>query len=192
MTHVLRIDASMRHDGSTSRALTDQVIDRLSPATITVRDLADGVGLIDQDWINANFTDAAERNPEQKARLTVSDALIAEIRAADTLVIGVPIYNFGPPAALKAWVDQVCRARETFRYTENGPVGLLENKRAVLVVASGGTETDSAIDFAAPYMRHVLGFIGITDVTVISADRQMQDLDAALAKAKRGIDELAA
>ncbi|MEM1299650.1 MAG: NAD(P)H-dependent oxidoreductase [Pseudomonadota bacterium] len=192
MTHVLRIDASMRHDGSTSRALTDRVIDRLAPETVTVRDLADGVELIDQDWINANFTDAADRSPEQAARLATSDALVAELRAADTVVIGLPIYNFGPPAAFKAWVDLVCRARETFRYTENGPVGLLEGKRAVIAVASGGTEADSAIDFAVPYARHVLGFIGIHDVTIVAADRMMVDGDAAMARANAGIAALAA
>jgi len=90
---------------------------------------------------------------------------------ADVLVIGVPIYNFGIPAALKAWVDMVARARLTFRYTEQGPEGLLRVKRAYLVVASGGTAAGSAVDFATGYLRHVLGFLGIDDVEIIAADR---------------------
>ena len=104
----------------------------------------------------------------------------------------MPIYNFGVPAALKAWVDQVARAGVTFKYTENGPQGLLEGKRAILVVASGGTAAGSDIDFASGYMQHVMGFIGITDVTVITADQMMMDTEAALAKATAQVDALAA
>lgn len=192
MTHVLRIDASMRHDGSTTRALTDKVIDRLAPARVTVRDLAHGIELIDAAWIGANFTDPAERSDAQRDRLAGSDALVAEMRAADTLVIGLPVYNFGVPAALKAWIDQIARARETFRYTETGPVGLLTGKRAIIVAASGGMAIDSEIDFATPYLRHALAFVGITDVTVIAAGQQMVDAEAALSAATDGISALAA
>ena len=192
MTHVLRIDSSMRRDGSTTRALTEKVVEALAPTTVTERDLLDGIDLIDEEWIAANFTDPAERSAEQNATLAASDTLVAEVKAADVLVIGAPIYNFSVPGALKAWIDQICRARETFRYTENGPVGLLEGKRAIIVVASGGVPVDSPVDFMTPYLRHVLGFIGITDVTVIAADRQMQDADAAQARALAGIDGLAA
>lgn len=192
MTTALRIDASMRQQGSTTRDLTTKVIDRLAPDQMTVRDLSEGVEFVDQAWINANFTDPAERTAEQKARLAGSDALVAEVRAADVLVIGLPIYNFGVPAAFKAWIDQIARARETFKYTETGPVGLLDDKRAIVIVASGGTAVDSEIDFATPYIRHVLGFIGIHDVTVIAAGRQMVDHDAAIADALGQIEILAA
>jgi len=192
MTTLLRIDASMRRDGSTTRTLTDRVVERLNPDAIVTRDLADGIGLIDEAWIGANFTPEEDRTEEQKAALAASDALVAELKEADVVVIGVPVYNFGVPAALKAWVDQVARARVTFRYTENGPVGLLEGKRAILVAASGGTEVGSAIDFAVPYVRHVLGFVGIHDVQVIDAGRQMVDADAAIKGAQAGIAALAA
>ena len=192
MTKVLRIDASMRHHGSTTRDLTDQVIEKLKPGSTVVRDLAQGVELIDEAWINANFTDPEARSDEQHARLAGSDTLVQELRDADIVVIGMPIYNFGLPGALKAWVDLVARARETFRYTENGPVGLLEGKRAIIVAASGGTELDSSIDFAAPYLRHALAFIGITDVQVVSADRQMVDAETARIKAAAAIESLAA
>ena len=192
MTNVLRVDGSMRQNGSTTRDLTDRVIARLAPTETTTRDLAEGIGLIDADWIGANFTDADDRSPAQVARLAESDTLIAELKAADVIVIGMPIYNFGIPAALKAWIDMIARARVTFRYSENGPVGLLEGKRAIIVAASGGTAVDSDIDFATPYMRHALGFVGITDVEVVSADRQMSDMAAAVEKAESQIAELAA
>ncbi len=189
---VLRIDASARRDGSVSRQLTDQLVKRLAPTKTITRDLAEGLPLLDETWIGANFTPADQRSPEQADKLALSDTLIAEIQAADTLVIGLPIYNFGVPAALKAWVDLVARAGVTFRYTETGPKGLLEGKRAIIVVASGGTEAGSAIDFATGYMRHVLGFIGISEVDFVTADRMMVDADAALATANSQLEALAA
>ena len=188
---VLHIDSSARLSGSTSRAFTAQIADKLGGEIIR-RDLAQAIPQIDGTWVNANFTPADQRTDAQKEALALSDSLIAEIQAADTLVIGVPIYNFGVPAALKAWVDQVARAGVTFKYTENGPQGLLEGKRAILVVASGGTAAGSDIDFASGYMQHVMGFIGITDVTVITADQMMMDAEAALAKATAQVDALAA
>lgn len=192
MTHLLRIDASARRAGSVSRDLTDQIVTQMNPATVTTRDLATGIPLLDEAWIGANFTPEDQRTPAQATTLALSDALVAEVKAADTLVIGVPIYNFGVPAALKAWVDQIARAGVTFRYTEAGPTGLLEGKRAVLVIASGGTESGSAIDFATTYMRHVLGFVGITDVQVVTADRLMVDADASMKTANDQIAALAA
>lgn len=184
---ILRIDASMRRDGSTTRMLSDELIEALAPLTVVTRDLADGIDLIDEAWIGANFTDPAERTDEQKAKLAGSDALVEEIEAADTLVIGVPIYNFGVPAALKAWIDQIARAKRTFRYTENGPVGLLEGKTAYLVIASGGTASGSEIDFATGYMKHVLGFVGITDVHVVDASKQGAGAEGAIARARAAL-----
>jgi len=193
---ILRIDTSMRHTGSVTRALTDKLVARLRAASpgseVTVRDLAAGVPLVNEAWIGANFTDPAERDDAQRAALAHSDELVAELKAADTLVIGLPIYNFGVPAAFKAWIDMIARARETFRYTETGPEGLMTGKRALVVVASGGVPVGSAADFATPYVRHVLGFIGITEVEFISADSLMSGADAAIANAEARIEELAA
>lgn len=177
---ILRIDTSARGEGSVSRDLTDRIIARFPGAAVTTRDLAPGLPLIDRTWVEANATPEADRSPDQRATLALSDALITEVKAADTLVIGLPIYNFGVPATLKAWVDQVARAGVTFRYSEDGPVGLLSGKRAIVVVASGGTEIGSAIDFATGHVRHVLGFIGISDVDFIAADRLALDPDATL------------
>jgi FMN-dependent NADH-azoreductase len=192
MTHILRIDASARRQNSISRDLTDQIVEKLSPETVTTRDLAQGIALLDEAWIGANFTPADARTAEQAQTLALSDALVAEVQAADTLVIGLPIYNFGLPAALKAWIDQVARVGVTFRYTEAGPEGLLTGKRAIIALASGGTEAGSAIDFATGYIRHLLGFIGITDVTFVTADRMALDPEATLAGARQQVAALAA
>ncbi|MEM0935867.1 MAG: NAD(P)H-dependent oxidoreductase [Pseudomonadota bacterium] len=190
---VLRLDTSARHTGSVSRELVDEIIARLNPAAVTVRDLANApVPQVDEAWIGANFTPEEDRTDAQRKTLALSDTLVSELKAADTLVIGLPIYNFGVPAALKAWIDQVARAGVTFRYTADGPVGLLEGKRAIVAVASGGTETGSDYDFASGYVRHVLGFLGITDVTFVAADRLMIDADAARATAAQQIAALAA
>ncbi|RED14203.1 FMN-dependent NADH-azoreductase [Pontivivens insulae] len=189
MTHTLVIQASARRDGSVTRDLSTDLAEKLG-GEITVRDLAEALPQIDESWVGANFTPAEERSEVQKAILAQSDALVAELQAADTLVIGLPVYNFGMPAALKAWIDLVARARVTFEYTPEGPRGLLTGKKAYIVVASGGTEALSAIDFATPHLRHVLGFLGIADVEIITADRQMVVGEAAVAAAKDQIDGL--
>jgi len=194
MSHILRIDASARNAGSTTRQLTDQLVARLVEqgygAAVTSRDLALAPpALLTEAWVGANFTDDADRNDDQKAALALSDELIAELEAADTIVIGVPVYNFGIPAALKAWVDLIARARRTFRYTETGPEGLLKGKKAYLVVASGGVPVGSDYDFASRYMLQLLGFVGIADVSIIAADRQMQDGEA-IARATSAIADL--
>ncbi|MEM7717983.1 MAG: NAD(P)H-dependent oxidoreductase [Pseudomonadota bacterium] len=191
--NILRIDASARRTGSITRDLNDKIVARASDQnaiTVTIRDLAEPLPLLTEEWIGANFTDPAERTGAQKEILAVSDNLVDELKAADIVLIGLPIYNFGVPGALKAWIDLVARARETFRYSETGPVGLLEGKRAIVTVASGGTEAGSSLDFATGYLRHVLGFIGITDVIFITADRMMLDADASLSSAIEQIDGL--
>lgn len=189
---VLRIDASARHTGSESRALTQRIVDRLAPTTVITRDLAVAVPAIDGDWLNANWTPEDQRTDTQRETLALSDTLIAELKAADTIVIGAPIYNFGIPATLKTWVDLIARAGITFKYSETGPQGLLTGKRAIVAITSGGTQVGSEIDFASGYLRHVLGFIGITDVQFVAADQLMVDADASHAKAEAALQALAA
>ncbi len=192
MTHILRIDSSAKSEGSTTHRLLDLIEERIGRAD-TRRDLGgEAVPQIDGTWVASNFTPAEKRGAEQRERLAHSDALIAELQAADTILIALPVYNFTVPGALKAWIDLVCRVGVTFNYTEDGPVGLLEGKRAIVAVASGGTKVGSEIDFATPYMRHILGFIGITDVTFVSADGQQKDAEAAMAEARGQIEALAA
>lgn len=172
---VLIVNSSARTDGSVSRQLTHELATNLEAlhgaAEITHRDLAKGMPFVSQDWITANFTDDGDRDEDQHRELAGSDLLVQELMDADILILGVPVYNFGIPATLKAWIDMVARARKTFRYTSNGPEGLLRGKRAYLVVATGGVPVDSPVDFATPYLRHALKFIGITDVEVIAAER---------------------
>ena len=194
MTHILRIDASARNEGSTTRPLADQLVNSLVEqgygATVTRRDLNTAPpALLTESWIGANFTDEDARSDEQKAVLSGSDELISELEAADTIVITAPIYNFAIPASLKAWVDLIARARRTFRYTEAGPEGLLKGKRAFIVFASGGVPLGSEVDFASGYLKHILGFVGITDVTVIAADGHLMDGDA-VNRATSAIDGL--
>ncbi|UWQ75027.1 FMN-dependent NADH-azoreductase [Leisingera sp. M658] len=189
---ILHIDSSARTDGSVSRDLSAQITSRLGASHVIRRDLAAPLPLLDGAWIGANFTPADQRSDEQKQLLALSDSLVEELKQADTIVIGTPIYNFSVPSTLKAWIDLVARVGVTFRYEETGPVGLLEGKRAIIAVASGGTQAGSDIDFATTYLRHVLGFIGITEVEIVAADALMVNADSALAKAKTQIEALAA
>lgn len=196
MSNVLTVNASARTEGSTTRRLVDATVAELQSALGGVqrmdRDVAEGVPFVDQEWVNANFTPAEDRTTEQAEKLALSNTLIAELRAADIVVIGVPMYNFSVPAALKAWFDQVARAKVTFQYTPNGPEGLLTGKTAVIVTATGGVPVDSPVDFSTPYLKHFLGFIGIKDVHVIAADRQMADADAANTQANTQLTEVVA
>ncbi|MCI2400694.1 NAD(P)H-dependent oxidoreductase [Aliiroseovarius subalbicans] len=169
MTHILRIDASARHQGSVTRGLTDRLIARFPDAQVTTRDLANGIPHLDESWVGATFTPPEMRSAAQAEALTLSDTLVAEVEAADVLVIGSATYNFNTPAALKAWIDQIARVGVTFRYSETGPEGLLTGKKAIIVVASGGTPIGAPNDFTTPYLRYVLGFMGITDVTFVDA-----------------------
>lgn len=191
MTRILNVQASASLESSVTRMLSEATITHLAADNVVTRNLSDGIKLLDSDWIAANSTPAVERTEAQRNALALSDTLIAEINDADTLVIGLPIYNFGVPAALKAWIDQIARVGITFSYSNNGPVGLLENKRAIILLASGGTKMGSDIDFASAYMKHILGFIGITDVTIIAADALMQDADIKKSEALQLIDKLA-
>lgn len=193
---VLRIDSSGRVQNSVTRELGDALIEQLRSQghqiEVSTRDVTQGMPFVDEAWINANFTDPVQRNDEQREVLAFSDALVQEVKDADVLVIGAPIYNFGIPAALKAWIDMIARARLTFRYTENGPVGLLTGKQAYVLVASGGTPVGSDIDFATGYLRHALAFVGITDVKIIAAERLMAQGDTARETALAQIVRLAA
>lgn len=193
---ILRIDSSARKSGSTTRELTGELVsllgDQIGDAQIISRDVADGLPFVDEDWVNANFTPEEDRTDAHKEKLAFSDSLVAELKAADTIVIGLPIYNFGVPATLKAWVDMIARARLTFRYTSNGPEGLLTGKKAYIAVASGGTSAGSEIDFATSYLRHALKFVGITDVTLIDASAAAQGAEEALNRAKGQIKAVAA
>ena len=168
---ILHIDASVGGNAAKTRAAVAEVVARRGADDVIYRDLAaDPLPHIDGTWADARLVPENDRTPTQKSSLALSDTLIAELQAADEIVIGLPVYNFGMPASLKAWVDLVARPGVTFRYTENGPEGLLKGKRATIAVASGGTPIGSDWDFATTHLRHVLGFIGITDVVITDAN----------------------
>ena len=176
---LLHINASGRFTGSVTREASDILVTYLKQENtdleIIDRDLAAGLPFVNEPWIEANFTAPDERTEQQKETLAYSDSLVAEIQNAQHIVIASPIYNFGIPAVLKAWVDQVARANLTFHYTEKGPVGLLKDKKATIIMASGGVpintdgDTSNAMDMASPYLKFALGFIGVTDITIIDA-----------------------
>jgi FMN-dependent NADH-azoreductase len=187
---VLNIQASARHDGSVTRQLSDKILTEIAADQTITRDLATGLPLLGAAWLAANFTLADDRTDVQRETLALSDSLITEIKQADTIVIGSPVYNFSVPAVLKAWIDQIARVGVTFKYTPDGPVGLLSGKRAIIVIASGGTSVGSDIDYASGYLKHIMGFIGITDVTIIVADALGNDANAKIAVANDAIKQL--
>ena len=191
---ILEVSAGARSEGSISRQLTADLIAALETrdgnTETTRRDIAAGLPFVDEGWVAANFTPEEERTPLHRQTLAESDALVAELRAADILVIGAPIYNFSVPATFKAWIDMIARARLTFEYTENGPKGLLENKKAYVIVPSGGVPVGSPMDFATPYIRHALSFVGITDIEFIGAQGAHRGNPHALDSARARIAEL--
>ena len=191
---ILRIDASMRRQKSVSRMLADEMVvalgARTSSVQVTNRDLASGIGIVNAAWIEAERTSEENRTSDQRALLTQSDALVAELQAADDIVIATPIYNFSVPAALKAWIDLICRDKITFVYENDTPRGLLSNKRATVIVTSGGTLAGKDIDFTTSYIRHILGFIGVDDVTIIDVTGLSKDRSKVIADARKQISSL--
>lgn len=194
--NILHIDSAITGEASVSRKLTADIVAKLKTAnpeaTVTYRDLNEGVPAIDTDWFAAVRLAPQNPTPEQQAIVATSDAYLAEVQAADVLVIGLPIYNFTLTAQLKNWLDQIARAGKSFRYTAEGPEGLLKGKRAIIGYAAAGTPFGSEIDFASNYLRHMLGFIGITDVEFVAADRLAMDREAGLARAQEALEKLAA
>ncbi len=174
MSHVLHIDSSIFGADGTSSTLAAEFVAGLRAAdpaiTVTRRDLGNAPPPhLDAETFKAFLTAPEERSAHQQQLAQRSDELVAELQAADTLVLGVPMYNFQVPSALKAWFDHVARAGITFRYTAEGPEGLLTGKRAYVFTARGGTYPAEQ-DTQTPYVRQFLGFLGITDVTVSHAE----------------------
>jgi FMN-dependent NADH-azoreductase len=195
--NLLHLDSSPRAERSQSRKLTRDFVEAFALThpglTVTYRDAGhDLIPGVTEEWIAAAFTPEANRSKDQREVLRLSDTLVDELLAADTLVIGVPMYNFGIPAQLKAWIDQVVRAGRTF--SSETMEGLANGKSAVLVVTAGGEYTDqSPSDFVVPYLRQVLAFIGITDVSVIRVGGHDQEaMIRTLESARRTMATLAA
>lgn len=200
MSDILQLNNSIFSEGGKSSALADQFVERLRAgrpeAGVVRRDLArEPVPHLDQATFTSALTAGADRTTEQASAAALADSLVEELLAADTLVIGVPVYNFLVPSTLKAWFDHVARAGTTFRYTEDGPRGLLDGKHAYLFVTSGGRYADTDADFAVGYVRHMLGFLGIDRVTVVRAEGLAMGEESsrqALEHARERIERLAA
>jgi FMN-dependent NADH-azoreductase len=181
--NILQINSSVRGNQSESTRVANAVVAKLAAAnpgaTVTVRDLgANPHPVLDEAALGALFTPADQRTPEQAARVALDDALIAEAQAADVIVLGAPMYNFGMPIQLKAWFDAIARAGVTFRYTESGPEGLLKGKKVVVATARGGIYPLEA-DPQVPHIRMLLNFLGLTDHTFIHSPAQSMGPEAA-------------
>jgi FMN-dependent NADH-azoreductase len=198
MKSLLQLNASIFSDNGQSSRLANQFVAGWREAHpgghVVVRDLAaDPVPHLDAQRVGAFFAKPEERNAEQQAIVDFSDALIEEIRRADVIVIGLPLYNFAIPSTFKAYLDHITRAGVTFRYTENGPVGLLPGKKVYVFAARGGLYQGTPNDTQTPYIRSILGFIGITDVEFVYAEGLNMGEEAkqsALANADTAITQL--
>lgn len=180
--NILQVNSSVRGAASASTRLANSIVFRLQAlqpgAALTVRDTT-AQPILDEAALGAIFTPVDARSPEQAARAAIDDATIAEVQAADVIVIGVPMYNFGVTVQLKAWIDAIAKAGVTFRYTENGPEGLLKGKKVYIALARGGLYKDTPADSQVPYLKSVLGFLGMTDITFIHAEGLSMGEDAA-------------
>ncbi|MDT8896463.1 NAD(P)H-dependent oxidoreductase [Halomonas sp. I1] len=195
-TRVLVLTSSIL-DGN-SLALAEHFkaqIARRDDIEVTTRDLvADELPHLGLPELSSWQVSADERTPEQRELAALSDTLIDELRAHDVLVLAVPLYNLGIPSQMKAWFDRILRAGVTFRYTENGPQGLLEGKRAMILAARGGQYAGTELDSQTPHLKHMLGLIGITEVDTVFAEGLAMgeaQRDASMGEARQAIDGLA-
>lgn len=196
--NILFISSSIFSSEGKSSTLADhflqQIQQRHPEAKVTVRDLAkEAIPHLTADTFQAALTAPENRSPEQQQRAALADTLVEELLAADILVLGVPMYNFGIPSTLKAWIDHVARAGTTFKYTENGPVGLVKNTRAYVLGARGGAYANTPNDTQTPYLKTFLAFVGITDVEFVLAEKlnlHSEQAEEIIQQAKNQIDQL--
>jgi FMN-dependent NADH-azoreductase len=178
MANILHINSSVRTEGSLSRQLTGEFLAKWQAANpadaVAERDLAaEPVPHLTEQMMGAFFTPAEQRTPEQANTVRLSDSLVDELLAADVIVIGAPMYNFSVSSTLKAWIDHIARAGRTFQYGATGAVGLVTGKKVFIVTATGGVYSEGPLqanDFLATYLRSVLGFLGMTDITFVRAE----------------------
>ncbi len=200
MSTLLQINASIFSTGGQSSQLAEQFVagwQRKHPDTeVIVRDLAsDPVPHLSAERFQAFIQKPGARTPTEQAVVNYSDGLIDELKRADTIVLGLPLYNFGVPSALKAYFDHIARAGVTFRYTETGPVGLLNGKKAYVFATRGGLYAGTALDTQTQYVRNFLRFLGIADVEFVYAEGlaiSEQTKQAAVSQARNAVDRLVA
>ena len=197
MKNILALYSSINPEQSQSSKLAEQYLVELQKhedVAITRRNLSDGtVPHLDSAEFTAWNTPEADRTTEQQALAALSDTLIAELEAADVIVMTAPMYNFGIPSSLKAWIDRIARAGRTFSYSENGPVGLLKNKQVIIISSRGGRYAGTPMDTQTDYLRDVMKFVGLDDVTFIYAEGlAMSSVDDSLENAMQELRDIAA
>ena len=190
---IYQIDSSARKDGSTSRALAKKLLDKIRKPNdeVIYRDLNDEMVFVTGLTESGMNIDEKDQNENHKKMFELSNQLVKELKESDVIIISAPIYNYGPPATLKAWSDLAARIGETFRFKENGRrEGLLKNKKAYLVITSGGTKLNSKEDFLTPWLKFILNFFGIEEVKVISADQMALDYENSIKEAEKQIENI--
>jgi FMN-dependent NADH-azoreductase len=188
-----QIDSSARKDGSTSRALAKKLLDKIKKPEdeVIYRDLDDEMVFVSGLTESGMKIEEKDRNEYHKKMFELSDKLVSELKESDIIIISAPIYNYGPPATLKAWADLAARVGETFRFKPDGRrEGLLSNKRAFLVITSGGTKLNSNEDFLTPWLKFILNFFGIEKVDVVSADQMALDYEKSIKDAETQIENI--
>ena len=190
---IYQIDSSARKKGSTSRALAKKLLDKIKKSgdEIIYRDLDDEMLFVAGLTESGMSIPENERTDQHKKMFELSDKLVKELKESDVIIISTPIYNFGPPATLKAWSDLAARVKSTFKYSSDGKqIGLLENKKVYLVITSGGTKIDSKEDYLTPWLKHVLNFFGIKNIETISADQMSIDYEKSIKDAEEQIENI--
>jgi len=190
---IYQIDSSARKDGSTSRALAKKLLNKIKKPEdeVIYRDLNDEMVFVSGLTESGMNIDEKDQNENHKKMFQLSDQLVKELKESDVIIISAPIYNYGPPATLKAWSDLAARVGETFRFRPNGRrEGLLNNKRAYLVITSGGTKLNSNEDFLTPWLKYILNFFGIEKIDIICADQMALDYEKSIKDAEQQIENI--
>ena len=190
---IYQIDSSARKEGSTSRALAKKLLDKIKKPEdeVVYRDLDDEMVFVSGLTESGMKIDLKDQTEHHKKMFELSDTLVKELKESDVIIISAPIYNYGPPATLKAWSDLAARVNETFRFKPNGRrEGLLKNKRAYLVITSGGTKLNSNEDFLTPWLKFILNFFGIEKIDIISADQMALDYEKSVKNAEEQINKI--
>ena len=190
---IYQIDSSARKEGSTSRALAKKLLQKIKKPDdeVIYRDLNDEMVFVTGLTESGMNIDQKDQNENHKKMFKLSDQLVKELKESDVIIISAPIYNYGPPATLKAWSDLAARVGETFRFKPNGRrEGLLKNKKAYLVITSGGTKLNSSEDFLTPWLKFILNFFGIEKIDIICADQMALDYDKSIKDAEKQIENI--
>ena len=190
---IYQIDSSARKEGSTSRALAKKLLEKIKKPDdeVIYRDLNDEMVFVSGLTESGMNIDEKDQNENHKKMFKLSDQLVKELKESDIIIISAPIYNYGPPATLKAWSDLAARVGETFRFKPNGRrEGLLKNKKAYLVITSGGTKLNSSEDFLTPWLKFILNFFGIEKIDIISADQMALDYEKSIKDAEKQIENI--